>query len=191
MEHNDFWQEYSSNGEPVKNSGYPAERGNPPFGAPTLVGGSCVWLFRRTENGIEFLSQRRSEHLDNGGKWDVSAGGHIDYGETPVEAAVREAREEIGVDIAPEKLILILALPVFPSAANSRRNMLNHHFLYDWTGREDDFHFDDMEVSEVRWIRLSEFDDFAKESLKPSWRDNHLLLYLVKAWLTYYGNNPK
>lgn len=191
MEHNDSWQEYSNNGEPLKNGGYPAKQGNPPFGTSTRIGGACIWLFRHTPDGIEVLSQKRSKNIANGGKWDVSAGGHIDYGETPLEAAVREAREEIGIEIVPEDLQHVLTLPSFPSSSKHNKNMLNYHYLYDWTSKPDDFHFDDHEVSEVRWIPLKDFDDFAKESLKPNWRDNRLLLDLIKTWLTYYGNNPK
>lgn len=190
MDHYDPYQEYELNGNPLKNGGYPCEKGNPPFGTPTRIGGSCVWLFRRTNDGIEVLSQKRAEHIDNGGKWDVSAAGHIDYGETPLEAAIREAKEEIGIEVLPEKLIHILTLPVFPTPDKHKlRNMVNYHYLYDWTGQPDDFHFDDDEVSEVRWISLADFDDFAKASLKSAWRDNRLLLDLIKTWLTYYGDN--
>ncbi len=190
MHQSDLWQEYALNGEPLKNGGYPAKNHNPRFGTPTRVGGSCVWLFRRTEGHIEILSQCRAPQIHNGGKWDTSAGGHIDYGETPIEAAVREAKEEIGAELSPEKLIHIISLPAFPSSPlTHKRNMYNYHYLYDWTGQPDNFHFDDHEVSEVRWIPLAEFDEFAKQSLKSSWRDNHLLLELVKNWLTYYGDN--
>lgn len=190
MEHYAPYQEYSLNGEPLKNGGYSCEKDNPPFGTPTRLGGSCVWLFRRTDNGIEILSQKRAPHIDNGGKWDVSAAGHIDYGETPLEAAVRETREEIGVEVLPEKLIHILTLPVFPTTDEHKlRNMVNYHYLYDWTGQPDDFHFDDNEVSEVRWIPLSEFDNFVKNNLKPNLRNDYLLTGLVKTWLTHYGDN--
>lgn len=37
------------------------------------------------------------------GKWDTAVGGHMDYGETPDEALLREVREELGiVDFVPE-----------------------------------------------------------------------------------------
>lgn len=36
--------------------------------------------------------------------WDVSATGHIDWGESPLDAAIRETREELGLQIRQELL---------------------------------------------------------------------------------------
>lgn len=42
--------------------------------------------------------QRRPEWKDiQPGKWDTAVGGHMDYGETPVEALRREVSEELGI----------------------------------------------------------------------------------------------
>lgn len=43
------------------------------------------------------LLQLRSRYVHHGGTWSVP-GGALDRGETPVTAALREAREEIGLD---------------------------------------------------------------------------------------------
>ena len=44
----------------------------------------------------EVYLQRRPDWKDiQPGKWDTSVGGHIDYGEEPEQALVREVREEL------------------------------------------------------------------------------------------------
>jgi 16S rRNA (adenine1518-N6/adenine1519-N6)-dimethyltransferase len=55
------------------------------------------------ENGLgELFLQKRSIWKDrNPGLWDSSAAGHVDSGETYLEAAEREFREELGLDCPP------------------------------------------------------------------------------------------
>lgn len=49
--------------------------------------------------------QKRSDSKDiQPGKWDTSVGGHLNPGEDPLQAAVRETREEIGLSITPQRL---------------------------------------------------------------------------------------
>ena len=49
-------------------------------------------------NTGEIFLQKRPEWKDiQPGKWDTAVGGHIDYGETPEDALLREVREELGI----------------------------------------------------------------------------------------------
>jgi isopentenyldiphosphate isomerase len=52
------------------------------------------------------LLQKRSLGKDTSpGLWDISVGGHLDAGETALQAAVRETGEEIGLVIAAQDLV--------------------------------------------------------------------------------------
>ncbi|MBR0467849.1 NUDIX domain-containing protein [Candidatus Saccharibacteria bacterium] len=186
MHHNEMWQEFRRNGERVMNGGRLPEKGNPKSGEEDVWTGSVIlWLYRRTERGVEVLFQRRSNFVDrNPNKWDTSAGGHINYDESMADAAVREAKEEIGAKLDKEKLEYSFSL-----VGSSGYNILINGYFYDWTGREDDFCFEDNEVSEVRWVSLTEFDDFIENGdVKKSLKGAYHTLGLTKYWLEYYGN---
>jgi isopentenyldiphosphate isomerase len=61
-----------------------------------------VWFYTRT--GQVLLQQRARDKDTFPGLWDVSVAGHVHAGETPMEGAVRETEEEIGLRILPENL---------------------------------------------------------------------------------------
>jgi 8-oxo-dGTP pyrophosphatase MutT (NUDIX family) len=65
-----------------------------------------VHLWIMDENG-EFLVQRRAEHLVSApGLWATTAG-YVQSGESGREAVIREAREEMGLEIDPARIQLI------------------------------------------------------------------------------------
>lgn len=180
MHESEVWQEYSETGERLTGAGRAAERGNPMLGdEDAYVSTASVWLYRRTEEGIEVLFQQRSKKVDrNAGKWDMSAGGHVNQGEATVDAAAREAFEEIGAKVEPEKLEFIFRLRTIHKV-----KMFINYFLYDWTGREDEFSFADGEVEQVKWVKLSEFDEFVDAGVKDPIRKAKFTRELTKFWL--------
>jgi len=51
------------------------------------------------------LLQKRSLHKDvQPGKWDTSVGGHVRFGQSYAEAALREAEEELGINLTFQDL---------------------------------------------------------------------------------------
>lgn len=76
--------------------------------AGALHGAAHVWIWRSEKGQTELLLQKRAADKRTWPDfWDISAAGHIDLGEEPLEAAVRETREEIGLDVNKVELVFI------------------------------------------------------------------------------------
>lgn len=184
MHQNELWQIYAPNGEPIDGAGWDAALNNPEkVGSDVIVGVAVVFLYRRRSDGaLEFLWQRRSEMVDRyPGEWDFSAGGHINLGESLVEGAVREAKEEIGLEITPEDLKFVTMRPF-------NKNRLAWVYLVDFTGRVEDFRFDDKEVSEVRWVEYDKMDEFRQEYGKVPLKKDKLTFACIAEWLKNHGD---
>jgi len=65
-------------------------------GNPELLH-QAVHVLVKNAKGELFLQKRSLEKDVQPGKWDMSVGGHVDAGEEPDAAALRELREELGV----------------------------------------------------------------------------------------------
>ena len=95
----------------------------------------------------ELLIQKRGDHLrTNPGKWNESVAGHVDEGETYLQAAEREMEEEIGIrGVALKELKKIYTNE---SEENKRKRFTTlYSGVYD-----GEVHPDFDEVSEVRWV---------------------------------------
>jgi isopentenyldiphosphate isomerase len=66
---------------------------------------SYVWVF---DGKGRILLQRRAPHKDAWpGRWDASAAGHVEAGETAIEAARRELAEELGLEVNERDLVRV------------------------------------------------------------------------------------
>lgn len=62
---------------------------------------SHLWIVRKKGDTDQILLQKRAQNKDSfPGCWDTSSAGHIPAGQEPVESAVRELKEELGLDAA-------------------------------------------------------------------------------------------
>ena len=183
MHKDEMWQVYASNGEAIPGEGWDSALGNPETtGSDKIVGVAVVFLFRTNlSGGIELLWQKRSEKIDRyPGDYDISAGGHINLGETLIEGAIREAREEIGAEITANDLY-------FVTERGFNKNRFAWIFAVDWTGKTEDFHFDDQEVTEVKWVPFSETTEFREKFAKKPLKKDALTFGLLEAWFKEYG----
>lgn len=64
-----------------------------------------IWIARKVSNHWQVLLQKRSAIKDSfPGRFDTSAAGHIHAGDEPIESAIRELNEELGIDAMPAQL---------------------------------------------------------------------------------------
>lgn len=67
---------------------------------------SHVWLLRNRDDKTQILLQKRCSTKDSfPGCFDISSAGHIPAGCGFEESAVRELKEELGIDVCEEELI--------------------------------------------------------------------------------------
>ena len=64
-----------------------------------------TWVIRRQDGKWQALLQKRSDDKDSyPGRFDTSSAGHIPAGTEPLESALRELEEELGICAKPEDL---------------------------------------------------------------------------------------
>ena len=110
----------------------------------------------------EILLQKRSMlKKSNPGKWGI-CGGKINLGETPIDAALRETLEEIGVNIEKDKI------KVIREAANGKCYFIIFYIKKDIDIKECRLKND--EVEELRYFRVEELEGLDNEGFE--WLDN-------------------
>ena len=119
-------------------------------------GAAHVWIIN---TGGQILIQRRSPTKENWPNlWDVSVGGHLSSGEGPVEAAIREAKEELGVTLVPGECrhLFTVAEQLALNNGNYLDNEFHHVFLVEKNLDVGDLKFSDGEVAEVKFVAVRE-----------------------------------
>lgn len=64
-----------------------------------------IWIIRKSDSGYDVLLQRRSANKDSHpNQLDTSSAGHITAGDEPINSAIRELSEELGIYVGEEDL---------------------------------------------------------------------------------------
>lgn len=108
----------------------------------------------------QVLLQRRSANKRfNPNKWALCAG-HVDAYESLEAAALREIKEEIGLDITIEELHPIAEREFTIRESNSH---ITYFYYVKSNNKEDDFIIQEEELSEVKWFDLDDVISMIKQ----------------------------
>ena len=116
-----------------------------------------VWIVRIRDGRLQILLQKRSDEKDSyPGCYDISSAGHIPAGVDFVESALRELREELGVQASPEELELCgqrqIRFEELFHGAMFRDNQVSNIYLL-WLDRDEEaFVIQKEELSCVKWF---------------------------------------
>lgn len=112
-----------------------------------------IWVIREKNGRKEVLLQKRALNKDSfPGRYDTSSAGHIQAGDEPLESALRELSEELGIQALPDDLKFIGTFPI----------------LY-----EKEFHGKMFKDNEVAFVYVYEKDvDIAKLTIQKEELDS-------------------
>lgn len=120
---------------------------------------SCIFL----EKNEKYLVARRCNTGYQNGNYHVPAG-HVDEGELPTEAIVREAKEEIGIDLLPADLELVHVS--YRPKHNNTDNRVDFFFrARTWGGEIKNM--ETHKCDDLKWVSLDELP----ESMTPYVRE--------------------
>lgn len=123
-----------------------------------------IWI--TSPEGKILIQQRAADRDTNPSCWDISAAGHISAGQTPIEAALREVHEEVGIKLKKEDLSYIGRVKhqyEISSVCNNEFQELFHGQINEDTPLLPQ----ESEVSQLRWMDLKEFWNWVDSGSHP------------------------
>ena len=119
-----------------------------------------IWIYNQKG---QILLQKRHQNLEwAGGKWDALTGGHISAGEKPLQAALREMHEEMGLNLSQDDLHL--ASQAIAERSGSKNGEVHKTHQWNYIAKNNssisELKFNDGEVTDVKWMN---FDDFESD----------------------------
>lgn len=116
-----------------------------------------IWIINDKN---ELLLQKRSASKKSyPNYWDISGAGHIRTGETVVEGAIRELKEELGVEATENDLKYISTIEY----RNPKNMEFEYVYLLKCNKKVEEYTFEDEEVSEVKYVYFEELEKMVEE----------------------------
>lgn len=119
-----------------------------------------VWVVN--EKNEVLFQKRAAVKRYNPNIWSIT-GGQILKGETPLEGAIRELNEELGICIDKNSMQLIDVCTTFGKVKEENVNRYIYEYLYRTDSKVEDFVLQEDEVSEVKYLTVDEIKKLREE----------------------------
>lgn len=121
-----------------------------------------VWIWIVNSNKEILVQKRAACKKNHPNKWDMPSAGHVVAGEKPIEGAIRETFEELGVQTKEEDYRFVCEY------ISDRTYEIAQVYLLNLDLKINEFKLQPEEVAEVKWLTFEEFqklfysDDFVE-----------------------------
>ncbi len=113
---------------------------------------NAVWILIKNKNGKILIHKRAMTKKDNPGKWNESAvSGHVDAGETLLQACIRETQEELGIHTTPKDVLFLGRF------LNQEGWEFGNIFLLTINLTLNEIIFDKTEIEQIKYVSYREF----------------------------------
>ena len=137
--------------------------------------GVCVWIINSKD---EILLQTRNSQVMFPNRMDISFSGHIRAGETSLDAAIREGKEELGIDIEIDNLQYLFSCREYGEIDGYIENEIDDVFLYRKDIPLEEYSFCDNEVKVVSYVSLDKFRSMVEthSTLLMPYKEHYIFL---------------
>ena len=121
-----------------------------------------LWLY--TKQGEILLQQRSHKKSIHPLLWDVSTAGHIDAGESFIDAALRETKEEVGLSLKPENLQKIGTFLHETNYGDIQDNEFHQVYIAELNVGINQLQPQEDEVEALKLVSFNEFETLLEQS---------------------------
>lgn len=137
-----------------------------------------LWLY--TRQGHILLQQRSHKKTIHPLLWDVSAAGHIDAGESFIGAALRETREELGLQLEANALTKVGTFLHETNYGTIQDNEFHQVYIAELKVPLDALKPLEEEVEAIKLVNFNEFELLLKHS-----ETNHHFIATNKSYYSF------
>lgn len=118
-----------------------------------------VWIWVINNSGEILVQKRSAKKKSFQGYWDIPSAGHVDAGESIIKGAIRETKEELGLDTDAEDYQFV------GEYISDTTWELGQVYILKIDKKAEDMSLQEEEVEEVKWLSFDRFKELLYSDL--------------------------